>query len=323
MLLKEKVFLSNCDSVRALPPVELHKRFLLGLTVANGVVVSPNTLLDNRDVTALLTRRNVVKYLNEEGAGQLVVRGFNFSKGQSLVDYFDGLPPDYIVSSVDGSPLKSQLTTVQSTSLLAQLRQTDQALNALQPNFRPVQVQSDSLQREIVSRLQDPSVMGHFFAADGDLQLFLMATQGISSRSQWYKFTNQYFSDHSRFAATTPEQFRLEVVDPAYHSLFVDAGDGFLQDKIKHLSGLPKNLLDAGLTLKSLRNEIALLEVPFKLFKLVSSLGASELLKFIADEAIDYVEEKATAKGLDFATRKNWFGLYPKMRQYIGLEIKK
>src|SRR5690606_451755 len=96
MLLKEKVFLSNCDSVRALPPEELHKRFLLGLTVASGVVVSPNTLLDNREVSALLRRRNVLKYLNEEGVGQFVLRGFNFTEGVTLDDYFDGLPDDYI-----------------------------------------------------------------------------------------------------------------------------------------------------------------------------------------------------------------------------------
>src|SRR5690606_125292 len=172
MLLKEKVFLSNCDSVRALPPAELHKRFLLGLTIASGVVVSPNTLLDNREVSAMLLRKNVHKYLNEEGAGQLVVRGFNFTAGLSLSDYFDALPDDYIVSSVDGSPQKNQLTQVQAQVLLRRLHETDVALRALNPVYRPIVVQPDSLYLAINERLNDPGITDHFFQSDGERLLF-------------------------------------------------------------------------------------------------------------------------------------------------------
>jgi hypothetical protein len=323
MLLKEKVFLSNCDSVRALPPEELHKRFLLGLTVASGVVVSPNTLLDNREVSALLRRRNVLKYLNEEGAGQFVLRGFNFTEGVTLDDYFDGLPDDYIVSSVDGSPQKNQLTRVQAQSLIARLRETQQALQALQPVYKPILIQPNSLQLAIAERLQDPDILGHFFHADGDREVFMLSTEGLNSRSKWYQFSNNYFRTSMRFGVDASDRFRLEVIDPAYHSLFVDSGEGFLQDQIKHLSGLPEGFLNAGLTFKSLRNELSALEIPYKLFQLVSTWGASDLIKLITDEALSYVEDKATDKGFDFATRKNWFGLYPKMRRYIGLEIKK
>ena len=323
MLLKEKVFLSNCDSVRALPAVELHKRFLLGLTMASGVVVSPNTLLDNREVTALLQRRNVLKYLNEEGAGQFVLRGFNFDEGVSLADYFDALPDDYIVSSVDGSPQKCQLSQVQAQALLARLRETERALSALKPVYKPIAVQPNSLQLAITERLQDPAVLGHFFTSDGERELFMLRTDGLNSRSKWYQFSQAFFANSTRFGVDASARFRLEVIDPAYHSLFVDSGDGFLQDQIKHLSGLPEGFLDAGLTFKSLRRELALLGVPYKLFQVISSLGSSTLLDFLAQEALDYIEDKATDKGYDFATRKNWFGLYPKMRRYIGLEVKK
>lgn len=318
MLLKEKVFLSNCDSVRALAPEELHKRFLLGLTVASGVVVSPNTLLDNRDMTALLARNNVRKYLNEEGAGQLVLRGFNFTSEVTLDDYFAALPPGYIVSSVDGAPRKDALTRVQAQALIARLRETQAALAALRPVYKPVAVQADSLALGITARLDDAAVMGHFFRDDGERLLFLHAAQGVVSRSDWYQFSARYFA-----GAGAAEQFRVEVIDPAYHALFVDSGEGFLQDQIKHLSGLPRGFLDASLSMKALRREFTLLAAPYKLFQLVSSLGAGELLKFLADEALDYAEGKAADKGYDFASRKNWFGLYPKLRNYIGLEIKK
>lgn len=321
MLLKEKVFLSNCDSVRALAPEELHKRFLLGLTVASGVVVSPNTLLDNRDMSAILRRNNVRKYLNEEGAGQLVLRGFNFTSEVTLDDYFAALPPGYIVSSVDGAPRKDALTRVQAQALIARLRDTQVALQALQPVYKPVAVQSDSLARGINQRLDDNAVMGHFFRDDGERLLFLHAAQGVVSRSDWYQFAQRYFAASS-FAAGASDQFRTEVIDPSYHALFVDSGEGFLQDHIKHLSGLPRGFLDASLSMKALRREFTVLAAPYKLFQLVSSLGAGELLKFLADEALDYVEDKASDKGLDFVSRKNWFGLYPKLRNYIGLEIK-
>ena len=312
MLLKEKVFLSNCDSVRALEPTELYKRLLLGLTVASGVVVSPNTLLDNRDVGAFLRRANVVKYLNEEGAGQLVVRGLNFTADLTLEDYFAGLPGDYIVSSMDGAPQKQQLTRVQVQHLNARLRETQNALAALQPVYHPLELHADSLQRAIHERLQDPAIVGHFFADAEQQYQFLQQTVGLNSRSQWYQATQ-----------SLGDAFRSEVIDPAYHSLFVERGEGFLQDHIRHLTMIPASFLNTGLTIKSLQRELSVLQLPYKLFQLISSLGSTELLHFIADETMSYIEDKATEKGYDFATRKNWFGLYPKLRHYIGLEIKK
>ena len=67
MLFKEKLLLSNCDSVKRLPAEQLKKRFLTGMAFGDGVVLSPNMLIDNTGFEALLARRNVVKYLNEEG----------------------------------------------------------------------------------------------------------------------------------------------------------------------------------------------------------------------------------------------------------------
>ncbi|MCH8493269.1 MAG: hypothetical protein LAT53_08555 [Idiomarina sp.] len=323
MLLKEKVFLSNCDSVRALNSKELHKRFLLGLTLAKGLVVSPNTVLDNREISAILSKANVLKYLNEEGQGRLVIRGFNLEQGITLNDYFEALPGGYIVSSIDGAPRKDQLTQVQARNLIDRLTQTQQALAALSPTYESIQLLPTSLQQEISLRLDDPDVLNHFFKSDGERQLFIHAARDVVSRSEWYHFAQSYFADNARFQIDAGDQFRLEVIDPAYHSLFVGSGEGFLQDKIKHLSQIPTGFLDAGLSVKALQRELTLLAIPYKLFQFVSAMGAGEVIKFLIESGIELAETQAANRGYNFATRKNWFGLYPKMRNYIGLEIKK
>lgn len=323
MLLKEKVFLSNCDSVRALSSAELQKRFLLGLTLASGVVVSPNTVLDNRDIGETLAKSNVLKYLNEEGRGRLVLRGFNLESGITLNDYFEALPGGYIVSSIEGSPRKDQLTRVQSRALIDRLTQTQTALAALNPTYESVKVSATSLQDEITMRLHDSDIFDHFFKSDGERQLFLHGARDIVSRSEWYQFTASHFSQSTRYPVDAANRFRLEVIDPAYHSLFVGSGEGFLQDKIKHLTQIPNGFLDAGLSVKALQRELSLLAIPYKLFQLVSAWGAGELVRFLVESGIEVVETQAANRGYNFATRKNWFGLYPKMRNYIGLEIKK
>lgn len=323
MLLKEKVFLSNCDSVRALTSEELQKRFLLGLTLANGVVLSPNTVLDNRDISETLAKTNVLKYLNEEGQGRLVLRGFNLEQEITLNDYFEALPGSYIVSSIDGSPSKEQLTGVQARALIARLKQTQQVLTALNPKYENVNLLPTSLQQEITVRLDDADVFNHFFKSDGERQLFLHAARDVVSRSEWYHFTQSYFAEQTHYSIDASARFRLEVIDPAYHSLFISSGEGFLQDQIKHLTEIPRGLLDAGLSVKALQRELSLLAIPYKLFQLVSAWGAGEVIRFLVESGIEVIETQATNRGYDFATRKNWFGLYPKMQNYIGLEIKK
>lgn len=98
MLFKEKLLLSNCDSIRKLNQSELRKRFLTDMTFADGVVLSPNTLIDNIDFYQLIFRKNLVKYLNEKGSGKFVIRGFNCDQDQLLTDY--------IISRFEGSPKK-------------------------------------------------------------------------------------------------------------------------------------------------------------------------------------------------------------------------
>src|SRR5690554_1292954 len=319
MLLKEKLYLSNCDSVRQLQADEVHKRFMLGLAFSDGVVLSPNTLLDNGSIDVSLQQGNVRKYLNEEGAGKLVLRGHGLERSLRIQDYFDALPADYIVSSLDGVSRKGQMSRLQRDEIKQRLDAIDGALGSVLPEFEPLQLAPTSLHDEIFRRLNDPEVMGHFFTFEGDLALFCLQTQALVSRSQWYAFINDYAQ---KTAALDAAQFRMEVIDPAYHSLFVKSGEGFMQDKIRYLTGIPPQLLDATISFRALRRELNLILYPYKLFQFVSALGAGELVKFLTEAAVDFLEDQAVDRGMDYCTRRNWFGLYPRLRDVIGLEIK-
>ena len=122
MLFKEKLLLANCDSVHAHGHEELRKRFLTGLAFADGVVLPPNTLIDNLELANTLGQMNVIKYLNEEGKGKFVIRGFGLSRFATLQEYYDALPDNFILSSLPGRPRKGELDLPQRTRIAASAR---------------------------------------------------------------------------------------------------------------------------------------------------------------------------------------------------------
>jgi len=323
VLFKEKLLLSNCDSARKLSSEEVRKRFLTGLTFADGVVLTPNVLIDNVDVHKLIARKNVVKYLNEEGYGKFIVRGFGLNGQLSLIDYFNNLPDDFIFASLRGNPVKSEVSGSQLDMLLTRLELTQDALNRVNAKVEPLSITKDSLRDEICVRISDElavgSQIGNFFDSDGERALFVNQSSESVSRSHWYRLSDKYFGKKSQVEAI---RFKTEIIDPAYNSLFAVKGEGFLQDNIKVINDIPEVILDAGVTFKSLRNEIKYIEYPIKAFELISSLGAGELAGFLTDEAMGYVEGKFKDKGEGYLSRKNWFGMYDVMKNKIGLEVK-
>ena len=319
MLFKEKLLLSNCDSVRALDSTELRKRFLTGLAFADGVVFSPNALIDNPGITEALDQFNVIKYLNEEGAGKLVIRGFGIGEYGSLQEYYHALPDSFILSSLPGAPTKGDLDRHQQQIVHERLGRLQGTLRAVSPSVESLSLPQESLRNEVRQRLSLDNAGQQYFANDDDYQLFLQDTEQLISRSQWYNYAQNFF------ASRNPEgfaQLRAEIVDPAYNSLFAHPSEGFLQDDIRYLSGLPEVVLDAGIVFKALRREIELIQYPLKLFNIISSLGSGEIVRYLTDEAISYIEDKMTESGKSYITRKNWFGMYPRMRRFMGLEIK-
>lgn len=290
---------------------------MTGLSFAQGVILSPNVLVDNSDIQSCLSQRNVIKYLNEEGIDSFVIRGFGLSSTFSVLDYFQALPDDYIFSSVVGSPKKCELSVQQEADLIARLQATDRAIQQFSPQVESIQLSADALRTELFVRLADDALRTRHFEDIESFERFRIETAHMSSRSQWYQV-----SDMSADIVSTPEAFKAELIDPAYNSLFVKRGEAFVQDDIRVLSGLPTPILDGTVLLKSFRNERAVLDYGLTAIEWISSLGSTELMRFLTDKALDYCEQKVQASGEAFLSRKNWFGMYDVMRRKLGLEIK-
>ena len=319
MLFKEKLLLSNCDSVKQLKLEELRKRFLIGMVFGDGVVLSPNTLIDNNNMDEILKKRNLVKYLNEDGAEKLVIRGFNLKKSFDLEEYYEGLPNNFIFSSIEGAPEKGKLSNIQKNDLLFRISRTQAALNSIIYKSEKVELEKKALQNEIHIRINNQLVIGNYFKNEEERDLFIQKTQLIFSRSEWYKLSDEYFGIVNPIKSI---YFKNEVIDPAYNSLFAVKGEGFLLDNIKILSDVPEKILDVGMVYKSLKKEIELIKYPYKAFEFITTLGSTDLLQFITDEAMEYIEDKCQESAGEIFIRKNWFGMYPKMRNFFGLELK-
>jgi len=312
MLFKEKMYLSNCDSVRELSNEETRKRLLIGLVFGNGIILSPNILFDSQGVSEILKQKNVIKFLNEEGSGNFIIRGMNIKDINSFSDYFDKLPNSYKISSLHGKE-KGRLSQNELRNINNNIQILDKIIDKVNPTYENATIVKDSLSKEIKQRISI-----RYFENEEDFKIFLFKSQNLVSRSEWYQFVSEFFRNNSLKIIS----LKTEIIDPAYNSLFVNSKESFVQDNIKILDKIPERILSSGVTFNSLRNEIELIEYPIKVFEIITTLGTTELFKILTDEALGYIEDKTKETSISFLSRKNWFGLYPILSKKMGLEIK-
>jgi len=312
MLFKEKMYLSNCDSVRELSIEETRKRLLIGLVFGNGIILSPNILFDNQGVSEVFKQNNVVKFLNEEGNGNFIIRGINIQDINSFSDYFDKLPNSYKISSLQGKE-KGKLSQYELKSINNNIQSLDNIINKVNPIYENATIVKDSLSKEIKERISI-----RYFKNEEEFHTFLFKSKNLISRSEWYQFISNFFKNDFHKI----NSIKTEIIDPAYNSLFVNPKESFFQDNIKVLDKIPEKILSAGVTFNSLRDEIELIEYPIKAFEFITTLGTTELFKILTDKALEYVEDQVEETSISFLSRKNWFGLYPMLSKKMGLEIK-
>jgi hypothetical protein len=314
MLFRERMFLANCDTVRQLPAAEIEKRFLLGVTFAQGVIVTPSLLLDNQGFSEVLKRPNLYHWYREEGLGTLTVRSPSQHHFMTMEDYFDGLPGGYRLARCGGKP-KQELTSDEVKQVLVDLRSLDKNLVDFVPTRQALALKSDALTKAIIASptfaawKQSPSAFSDQF------DQLLDQADGLNSRSAWYQAAEQNFGEDTA-------RFKTEVIDSAYHGLFVGSGEAFAADRIPVLERIPARILDAGLFIRSLRKEKEMIDYAIKGFDLITAFGGGEIAKFLLDEAISYVEDKVEDTSMAWFSRRNWFGLYPKLTSSMGVEIK-
>lgn len=323
MLFKEKVLLTNCDSVRNLGYEELRKRVLMGVVFADGVVLSMNMLLDSRYMLRILSAANIVRYFREDGAGKILVRGHGIEGLRGVSDYFDSLPDNFIVSSAGSGATKQSLKGEGLKFFTQRLKLLDELVNKLGIRFEAVEMKPDSLQVQIRQRwLKDDSVSSAA-SQPVDVQtriLTALESGNLVSRSDWYAAMEHWATEFGeRFAK---EQFRSEVVDPSYHYLFAQPGEGFMQDRVRFLDQIPPAILDTAATIRAMRRDIGHINTALNTFQLIHSLGATSIVSWLTERAREYIEDQFESTALSHLSRKNWYGMYPRMRRIIGLEIK-
>lgn len=312
MLFKEKLFLSNIDSVKELSNDETKKRILIALVFGSGIILSPNILLDNKGILDILKQKNVIKFLNEEGHNQFQIRGFNIEDFNSFLGYFDSLPNSYKISSLSGKE-KGKLTSIELKLIKQKLKELDDIIKTINPVYQNAEIATNSLSLKIKQKLSES-----YFDNNEEYKKFLFLSKELVSRSDWYKFIYNYFEDnHFKI-----ESIKREIIDPSYNSLFIKDNECFIQDNIKYLDNIPEKILSSGVTYKSLRDEIELIEYALDIFEVVSTLGTTKAFNALTDRAIDYIEDKIVDSSSSYFSRRNWFGLYPILRKKMGIEIK-
>lgn len=292
------------------------------------VVLSPNLLLDNPAIISMLASPAVQRWLksDQHDESKLMIRGFNLEKGLSLVDYFADLKDSYVISQLGGVH-KSDLTGEQLSRIQRHLEKADTILRSYEPSIASLPKRPGALTEQIRSRLAvstDLTLTTEIEEPEAQRiahqQVLALVEQGglpLGSRSEWYRALGQL-----ELSTEQRDQFRLEVVDASYNALFVDTGEAFVMDRMVGLSRLPQWLLQTGVSITSRREEIRTLKAGYELFNLITTLGSEEIIKVVADKALEYAEDKAKERGISWCERRNWFGLYPKLTRVMGVELK-
>jgi hypothetical protein len=292
---------------------------MMGLAFADGVVVSPNVLVDNNSTFGFLGDRAACKYLNEEGAGKFIVRGFGLESSMTVLDYYDALPETFLFSSLGGKS-KQELTNSEVTELVERLRRVQFNLDAISACTVGLNKPATALRDEIYGpQGLDASSIVKYFPNKSSYVAFEKKAAGWVSRSEWYEGVNAFFSQHVQGDA---EPFKREILDPAYSRVLTVDNEAFIHDNINVLPGVPGVLMEGTVGLRALRKEISLISFPLELFQFIHTFGIEDIVKYLTDEACNYVEDKLSEKGFRYLSRRNWFGMYPMMARFMGVELK-
>jgi len=314
MLFKEKMFLANCDPVRRLSHPELEKRFLMSIALSKGAILTPNLLLDNAGMGRLLDNPLVQRWSrSKEGRGRLVVRVPGNAAPESIEDYFDNLPPHHYLTRFQCR--KQDLAGLDLAHFKAELHTLDRNLRRIRPTYSPVSLNGAALSDAVAASPSLKQWRTQRVEQEKPFQTLMDRAPELGSRSLWYQASEDLLGADAG-------QFKLEVIDACYNGLFVASGEAFVMDRIAVLDRLPPALLNLGVGAVAFSEQKKLFDYALKGFDLITAFGAGQLVEFLTEEAASFVENKLQDTSFNWATRRNWFGLYPRLTQSMGIEIR-
>lgn len=318
MLFKEKLYLANCDSVQKRQEAELIKRIKTGLLLSEGIIIGTNILIDNKGIDQILFEPVINEYLlSSEGVGKLVVRARGEEVYQPLEELYHTLPETFVFSSF-GGVFKKDLSAIQKEEILFRLKRIDQLIHNAHAQKQPISsFSNNTLAKELEKRIPNYQKTFQMNEQLDILTPYFQALLSVRSRSEAYNLTDISIKD-----AFLNNKLKYELIDPAYNKLFVRDSEGFVQDQIEVFDKLPSIIVDSGISLRKHREKIELIQNLWEGFEFISSLGSTSLIEILTDKAQDYIESTLEERGLKHFSRKNWYGMYGKMANMMGVEIK-
>lgn len=310
-IIKNNIYLSNCDSTKKLSLDVLEKKVLIGLSFFEGIILSPNIIIDNEYFFKIFFNKDVIRYLKEEGSGKVKVRTFIKSfddKKFSALNYFESLRDTFYFSTFN--KLKKDLTKSELENIRKKLKEIDECIKILHFKNEYVSISENSLTNEIHKRIKRYSQ--EIFENEDEMEKFFLITKDFSSRSDWYIYSKKFFDMGKN------KKFIFSIVDPSYYGLFVEHKEGIINDEIKYLEKLPNIVLKLNLKYKSYEDELEYIDFAFKMIKIILTHGSDLVL----DEVGDFFKEKFSDKAINKIYEKNWFGFYDKFLNKMGIELK-
>ena len=271
-------------------------------------------LIDNKDAGRILSQINIYKYLREEGRGKIIVRGFKYGGPVfNPHEYFDALPDNFIFSSLPGRPPKAKVKESRHLwrEMRARLDQLREALDPMETGTHFEKIRGVGLTEEVFKRIEKNPRGSGFFESEEEFAIFMETAKNLVSRSEWYAFSETFFGPQ------VADRFKAEVIDPSYNVLFSKRGECFVLDRMKSLSSIPSIVLDASVMIRSLREELRLIEYAFEIYQFVSSLGMEALRQYLTEKAAEMVIEGVVS----LSSRRSWFGMYSALKKKFGVEV--
>lgn len=317
MLVNSNLYLSNCDSVHQRSAEEFRKRVVWGLAFSEKIVLTPNIIIDNPGSEQVFKSHNISKYLLEN-PGKIILRHNHTAKNICFSDYFSEREDDYVLSGINGSPRKRDLSSSQKNSIEKRMENLDEIFDKFGAMHDPMYLEQNLLSAQINRIIDDREKNMSNKSEDdllfnGDLDI-LRSADGFRSRSEWYEFLRQNYGKNP----STLEKIRSEIIDPAYNYIMIKQSEAFALDRIK-----PGIFPEIVLFEHAYHGELVIVKKVFNTIRFVHTLGVDGVISWLLDYSKEKAVEYIADHGTEFiSTTRTWDGMHNKMLNHIGVGIK-
>ncbi len=320
MLIRNNLYLSNCDSVYRRSKEDIKSRIIWGLAFAEKIIITPNMIIDNNGIDDVFNSGKIYKYLKNNGVERIILRHNHSSEELCLSDYFKNLHGDYFLSSIQKS--KKSLNGAERSEIE---RRVDAMDKLFLREFNCVHERHIVGPKDLSSKifaLLNSYAENHGNSKDNSGKIIphkviesLLGSDDMKSRSEWYNYANNTARD-----PVLSEIIKYEILDPAYNDVLTKHKESFVLDRLPSGTKLASGILLGGI---AYRKEISTVIKLLKTLNYVHTLANDGVISWfiemaeedVAEFFMDHVVESLRAT-------KTWENMHQKLAKNIGIGIK-